>query len=333
MHEGLMMAGRFRVVIADFLDESSIEADVLGEIADIVLARAHSEDELAGWVGDADALILFHDLEMLGAATFERAGRCRVLVRAGVGFNNVDREAAGRRGVVVCNVPDYGTEEVADHALMLLLAVARRLLICDRSLRHGEWDYQNAIPAPRLRGRTLGLVGCGRIGSAMALRAKPIGLDVAFFDPYVVPGHEKALGVRRADSLEALLEQSHIVSVHCYLGPETHHLIDARGLERMPAGGILVNTARGPIVDQDALVAALETDRLAGAGIDVFEREPLDDDRLRRHPNVVLTPHCAFYSVEGFLELRRKAAEEVRRVLLGHPPLNPVNREFLAPSA
>jgi phosphoglycerate dehydrogenase-like enzyme len=275
-------------------------------------------------------MILFHEIDRVGEATFSRAGRCRGLVRAGVGYNNVDLVAAGRRGIAVCNVPDYGTEEVADHALMMLLALARRLLRCNSDIRRGVWDYQSAAGAPRLRGKVLGLVGCGRIGTATALRAKALGMDVVFFDPLVVPGYEKALGVRRAATLGELLAQSPFLSIHCYLDETTYHLIDAEALSQLPEGAYLVNTARGPIVDQEALVAALGSGRLAGAALDVVEREPLDDERLRSDPRVLLTPHAAFYSLEGFVELRRKAAEEVRRLLLGHRPLNLVNRASLA---
>src|SRR4051812_25517495 len=226
------MAERFRVVVADFLDEMEVEAPILGDLADIVLAGGHAEDDLFDLVPEADALILFHDIPRVTDATFSRTRRCRGLVRAGVGYNNVDIAAAGRRGIVVCNVPDYGTEEVADHALMLLLAVVRQLIPSDAAIRRGGWDYRSQIETRRLRGRTLGLVGCGRIGAATALRAKAFGLDVVFYDPFVAPGFEKALGVRRAERLEDLLEQSPYVSLHCYLDETTHHLIDAAALAR-----------------------------------------------------------------------------------------------------
>jgi C-terminal binding protein len=320
---------RYRVVITDFLDETSVEMEVLGELAEIVTAQARSEPELFPFLEDADVLLVYHDLSRLSDAVFSRAPRCRGVVRAGVGYNNIDLDATGRRGMVVCNVPDYGTEEVADHAVMLLLAVARQLLPSDASIRAGGWDFKTATAAPRLRGKTLGIVGCGRIGSAMAHRSKALGLDVVFFDPYAVPGLEKALGIRRADTLEQLMEQSLFVSVHCYLDDKSHHLINRDALRRMPIGGVLVNTARGPIVDQAALLEALDSGHLLGAGLDVFEREPLDDERLRRHSRVVLTPHSAFYSVEGFVELRRKTAEEARRLLLGQPPRCLVNRKEL----
>jgi phosphoglycerate dehydrogenase-like enzyme len=196
-------------------------------------------------------------------------------------------------------------------------------------MRAEVWDYMTGRETPRLRGKTLGLIGCGRIGSATALRAKAFGLDVVFYDPNVPPGLEKALGVRREYTLEPLLEQAHFVSLHCYLDERSHHLIDSKALARMRPGSILINTARGPVVDQEALISALESGHLLGAGIDVFEREPLDEPRLRDHPRVILTPHSAFYSVEGFVELRTKAAEEIRRVLLGEPPRNLVNRSML----
>jgi C-terminal binding protein len=318
------MPADFSVVITDFLDEATIETPILGDIARITLAGAHDEPGLAPHLGVADALILFHEIAMVGEATFARAPRCKCIVRAGVGYNNVDRAAAAKHGVIVCNVPDYGTEEVADHAIMFLLAMARKLLPCDAVIRAGGWDYVTAVGAPRLRGKTLGIVGCGRIGTATALRGKAFGLDVVFFDPLVPQGTDKALGIRRVHRLDELLEQSHFVSLHCYLDPTTHHLIDARALARMRPGAFLINTARGPVVDQEALLLALDSGQLGGAGIDVVEREPLDDDRLRRHPRVLLTPHSAFYSVEGFVELRTKAAEEVRRVLLGEAPRNPI---------
>jgi phosphoglycerate dehydrogenase-like enzyme len=324
-----MSKPRFRVVVTDFLDEATIERPILDDLADIVTAEATTETALFPYLEDADVLLVYHDISRLSDAVFSRAPRCRGVVRAGVGYNNIDLTATGRRGIVVCNVPDYGSEEVADHAMMMLLVIARRLMPSDSAIRRGEWDYRTAIDAPRLRGKTLGIVGCGRIGSAMALRAKAFGLDVVFHDPYAVPGLDKALGLRRVDCLEDLLRQSDFVSLHCFLDDKSFHLIDDKAFDVMRPGAILINTARGPVVDQAALVKALDSGRLLGAGIDVCEVEPLDDDRLRAHPRVVLTPHSAFYSVEGFSELRSKTAEEARRLLLGQPPRCLVNRQEL----
>ena len=319
------MPAPFTVVVADFLKEAGVETPILQDTARVVVARAIDEASLVPFVTDVDAILLFHDIPGIGEATFAAAPRCKCVVRAGVGFNNVDLAAADRHGVVVCNVPDYGTEEVADHAIMFLLAVARRLVPCHDAIRAGDWDYETALGTPRLRGKTLGLVGCGRIGAATALRARAFGLEVIVYDPLVKHGIDKALGVRRVHSLDELLAESHFVSLHCYLDETTHHLIEAGALARMRAGSILINTARGPIVDQKALVEALDSGHLSGAALDVVEREPRDDERLRFHPKVILTPHSGFYSVEGFIELRTKAAQEVRRVLLGNPPWNRVN--------
>lgn len=315
----------FTVVVADFLEESTVEGPILEDVARLVLAKATDEASLQPFLEQADALLLFHDIALLSEPTFSQAPRCKCVVRAGVGYNNVDLASARRHGVIVCNVPDYGTEEVADHAIMLLLAVTRRLIPCHDAIRAGNWHFQDAVPTPRLRGKTLGLVGCGRIGSATALRAKAMGLDVVFFDPYVEEGRDKALGLRRAYDLGELLAQSHFVSLHCYLDEGTRHLINAETLAKMRPGAFLVNTARGGVVDQSALLPALDSGHLAGAALDVVEREPLDDQRVRFHPKIILTPHSAFYSDEGFVELRSKAAAEVRRVLQGEPPRSRVD--------
>jgi phosphoglycerate dehydrogenase-like enzyme len=317
------------VLVADFLDHADVELPVLGEHARIILAQAWHEDELERYLPETDVILLFHDIARISDATFAKADRLKAVVRAGVGYNNVDIQAAGKRGIVTCNVPDYGTEEVADHSIMLALAIARQLGPSDRSIRDGVWDYKVAGATPRLRGKTFGIVGCGRIGTATALRAKAFGLDVVFFDPYQPDGLDKALGIRRAWSMDELLPQCHFLSLHCYLSAETHHLIDKRALAALRRGAYLINTARGPVVHQDALVEALQSGHLAGAGIDVFEVEPMNDDRLRTMPNVFLTPHCAFYSQEGFVELRRKSAEETLRIVLGQPPRNPVNLSCL----
>jgi phosphoglycerate dehydrogenase-like enzyme len=322
------MPHRPLVVVTDAVAEAGAEAEVLGDVADLKLLRTDDEGAVAEGAAAADVLLVFHTLT-IGERTICRLGRCKGIVRCGVGYDNVDVRAAGARGIVVCNVPDYGAEEVADHALMLLLAVARRLLPAHQALRDGTWDTALVFGAPRLRGRTLGLVGCGRIGTALALRAKALGLRVVAYDPYRPDGFDKALGIERAHSLEELLPQAHFLSLHCPLTRETYHILNERTLALLPEGAYVVNTARGPCVDLPALVTALDGGRVAAAGLDVFEREPLDDERVRRHPRVVLTPHAAFYSAEGWVEMRTKGAREGRRLLLGEPVRNPVNLHCL----
>ena len=318
------MAQRFTVLIADFLDEASVEAPILDDIARIV-AGARDEEELTeDHLRDADAMILFHDIPHLGEATFARAPRLKGVVRAGVGYNNVDLAAAGPardRRLQRPRLRHRGGGRPRDHAPPGGGAPAAPVRRGDPRGGLGLSDGASTRPGSAARRSASSAAG----GSAPRRRSGP--RRSAWTSSSTTPrppGVDKALGIRRAHRLEELLEQSHFVSLHCYLNPTTHHLIDAEALARMRRGAILVNTARGPVVDQDALLEALDSGHLLGAGLDVVEREPLDDERLRHHPRVLLTPHSAFYSVEGFVELRTKAAEEVRRLLLGEPPRNPV---------
>jgi D-3-phosphoglycerate dehydrogenase len=322
------MTDRFLVAVTDYLAEAKYEEQVLGPVADLQLLETKDEGEVVRRASDADALIVFHEIRLTDASLRSLA-KCRGIVRCGVGVDNVDLQAAGQRGIVVCNVPDYGTEEVADHALMLLLAVARRLLPADQSVRAGNWHPAVLFGAPRLRGRTLGLIGCGRIGTALALRAKALGMRILFYDPYKPDGYEKAIGVERCRRLDEMLRQSEFVSLHCPSTPQTHHILNAATLALLPEGAYVINTARGACIDLEALLGTMESGKVAYAALDVVEREPLDADRLRQHPKVLLTPHAAFYSVEGYAEMRTKCAEEIRRMLTGEPVRNPVNLEWL----
>lgn len=322
------MSQRPLVIVSHFLAHAEAERQILETVADMKLVQTCAEADLAPHVPAADVLLVVHDMK-LSEKTIGLLGRCKAIIRCGVGFDNIDLPAAGRRGIVVCNVPDYGTEEVADHALMLLLASARRLLPADQAIRAGNWDPTTAFSAPRLRGKTLGLIGCGRIGTAMAVRARALGMRVVFYDPYKPDGLDKALGIERCHRLDDLLPRSEFLSLHCPLTRETRHILNTRTLAQLPRGAYVVNTARGPCIDLDALLTALESGQVAAAGLDVVEREPLDHEAIRKHPRVVLTPHVAFYSVEGYAEMRTKGAQEARRILLGEPVRNPVNLHCL----
>jgi len=331
------MSDPFQVVITDLLnDDLAPERAVLGDLAQVTALCGRNEAELVGRVEQAHALIVYHELSIT-AATIARLQRCRVIVRGGVGFDNVDGTAARQRGIPLCNVPDYGSEEVADSAMGLMLALARGTHLANSRLRDGRepWSYATAAPLVRLRGRVLGIVGLGRIGTAMALRGKASGMDVAFYDPYKPDGYDKALGVRRVESLGELLAQALVVSLHCPLTAETRYLIDAAALATMPRGSFLVNTSRGGVVDCAALPAALASGQLAGAAIDVLEQEPpRPDDPLLvawrdpahpAHHRLILNPHLAWYCEDGRTEMRRKGAETCRRALLGLPLRNVVN--------
>ncbi len=331
------MSEPFEVVVADFLhDQLEPEREVLGEVARVKALEAHGEEELAGRIEQADAIIVYHEVS-LSRRIIERLSRCKLIVRGGVGVDNVDLPFARQRGIPVANVPDYGSEEVADTAIAMTLAMTRGIHLLNSRLRAGQgaWSHSQAAPLSRLRGRIFGVVGLGRIGSAAALRAKALGMDAVFYDPYKPDGYDKALGIRRVETLDELLAGSLVVSMHCPLSDETLHMIDAAAIARMPRGSYLVNTSRGGVVDTRALPEAIASGQLAGAGIDVLETEPPPDDdpllvawRDPNHPahhRLILNPHSAFYSEEGLLDMRRKTAEACRRALLGLPLRNVVN--------
>jgi len=325
-----------KVVITDMMaDDLAPEREVLGTSARLEALDARREQDLAGRIEDADAVIVYR--LTLSRPTIERLQRCRAIVRAGVGYDQVDHAFARERGIPVANVPDYCTEEVADSAAGLMLALTRGLASLNSRLRAREapWSYAEAVPLRRLRGRVLGIVGLGRIGTATALRAKALGMEVAYYDPYKPLGFDKALGLRRAETLEELVRGSWVLSLHCPLTAETRGMVDARTLSLLPPGAFLVNTARGAVVDTAAIPDALASGRLAGVGLDVLESEPpAEDDPLIRawrdpahpaHSRVLLTPHSAFYSEESRREARTKAALACLRALAGEPIPNVVN--------
>lgn len=300
----------------------SIETDLLKAIgARFLPTRAASEDELIANTRVADALVVTQArISRRVIASLERA---RVIVRYGVGYDTVDIPAATEYGIPVCNIPDYCTEEVANHALALLLAVNRRIVQQDAVVRAGGWRTQLA-PMGALTGETAGIIGYGRIGRAMATRCRMLGMTVLAADPYTGPPD----ATDQIVPLDELVERADYISIHCLLNDETRHLINAERLRRMKRTAILINTARGPIVDQQALVRALREGWIAGAGLDVQEVEPPPaDEPLRTLPNVVLTPHTAYYSDPASVRLKQRVAEEVICVLTGRRPPGLLNPE------
>lgn len=326
-----------KVVITDLIIEPlDVEREVLGDIAEVIALDAMGESDLVGKIEDADAVMVYHYFRFTRLSV-QRLQNCKVIVRPGVGYDGIDIDAAAERGIPVCNVPDYGTEEVADSAMAMALSLARGTHFLNSRLRRGlgQWNVDQAAPIPRLRGRQFGIVGCGRIGTATALRAKAFGFDVAFYDPYVRDGVDKALGIRRVDSLQTLLRSSHVISLHCPLTDETRGMIGEAEIAEMPRGSFLVNTSRGGVVETQAVIDALSREQLAGAGIDVLEQEPPPanspilaawrDPEHPAHDRLLMNPHTAFYCDEGCEEFRRKGALEVRRALTGQPLRNQVN--------
>ena len=307
------------VVTDDAFADLSIERSVLEPIGCAVVPLGGSDLTRAE---TADALLVSR--AHIDAALIERASRLKVIARYGVGVENIDLDAAARRGIAVVNTPDYCVEEVAEHVLAQILACARQLVRLDRVVHAGRWSPSDMQPTRRLSACVLGLVGLGQIGSAVARRAQALGLEVVAADPYV---ETPPSGVALLD-LDDLLERADFISLHAPLTPVTRHLIGAKGLARMKPTAFLINAARGGLVDEQALAAALREGRLAGAALDVLSFEPPPPDHpLLGLENVLLTPHVAFYSEEA-LELRkRKAAEGVRAVLEGRRPDSAVTPE------
>ncbi|MEW5978269.1 MAG: C-terminal binding protein [Acidobacteriota bacterium] len=304
--------------------ECEIEATVLNGAAAVSLLHVSSERELLPSLPSADAVILWHHAS-LTELSIRKLERARVIVRNGVGVDNIDLAAAHRQGIPVCNVPDYGVDEVSDHAMAMALSLWRRLGPSSEDVRRGNWDWRIAEGVRRSKGKIFGIVGCGRIGTACARRAAVFGFDVVFYDPYVAAGYEKALGIRRVATLPELLEMADILSLHLPLSDETYHLIGEDQLARMKPQSYLVNTARGPVVDERALLRALQEGKLAGAAVDVVETEPFPEPGLLSLPNCIVTPHSAFYSVESLKEMREKSATIVLNALLGRELSNVVS--------
>jgi D-3-phosphoglycerate dehydrogenase len=286
-----------------------------------VANSASAEDILA--VGrDADALLVTY--AKLPGDLLRQLRRCKAIGRFGLGVDNIDIAAATELGITVTYVPDYCMQEVSDHAMALLLALARKVPQSNALVQAGRWDMPAVVPIHRLAGRVLGLVGFGNIPRALAPKAKAFGLRVVAHDPNVSQQALADVGVESM-SFDRLLEISDFVSIHAPLLPVTRGLFNAEVFGKMKQGSYLINTARGPLVDEDALLAALDSGRLAGAALDVVAVEPLPkESRLIGRDNVVLTPHTGFYSVEALNELQTKCAADVARVLSGETPVYPV---------
>lgn len=303
---------------------ATIESAILGDAADVKTFLCDTEADFSGEILTAQALIIWHNI-LVTAPTIDRLTQCRALIRNGVGFDSVDGAAAARRGLALCNVPDYGTEEVADHALALTLALCRQLFPLDAEAKRLGWSIAVEPRLRRLRELTFGIIGLGRIGTATALRAKAMGFHVCFYDPHLPNGVHKAIGITRVNHLDDLLRRSDVVSVHCPLNAETRHLLAERELALMKPDAFLVNTARGAIIKKTAVLDALRQGRLAGAGLDVVEDEPLRTGEEAATPNLIVTCHAAFCSVESKREMRATSARIARAAILGEPLDNIVN--------
>jgi D-3-phosphoglycerate dehydrogenase len=286
------------------------------------MAKSASADDILAVARDADAVLVTY--AKLPGELLKELTRCKVIGRFGLGVDNIDIPAAAQLGITVTYVPDYCLREVSDHAMALLLALARKIPFSDSLVQSGRWEVPPIVPLRRLEGQVLGLIGFGNIPRALTPKAKAFGLKVIIHDPYVSADVVNAHGVE-STCFQDLLARSDFISVHAPLLPATRGLMNAEAFARMKTGAFLVNTARGPLIDETALAAALDSGHLGGAALDVVTVEPLakDSPLLGRH-NVILTPHTGFYSVEALEELQTKCASDVARVLSGEAPVYPV---------
>lgn len=304
--------------------DSTIERRIIGDHAELRRFLCESDADLTDEICASDAIIVWHNMAMT-AKGIAKLKNCRAIIRNGVGFDSVDIAAAREHGIAVCNVPDYGTEEVADHAIALAMALCRQLFPLDAEAKRLGWLIQVEPKLRRLRELTFGIVGLGRIGTATALRAKALGFKVIFHDPYLPNGADKAVGVTRVRTLDELLAQCDVLSLHCPLNDETRHLIAERELALLKPGAFVVNTARGGVIKKTAILDALREGRIAGAGLDVIEDEPLRTADEAATPNLIATCHAAFCSVESKIEMRSTSARIALAAVTDQPLENVVN--------
>jgi D-3-phosphoglycerate dehydrogenase / 2-oxoglutarate reductase len=287
------------------------------------MAKSPSADDILAVARDADAILITY--AKLPGELLRQLTRCRAIGRFGLGVDNIDLPAAKALGIAVNYVPDYCLREVSDHAMALVLALARKVTFSNRLVQSGRWELPPIVPLRRLEGQVLGLVGFGNIPRSLAPKAKAFGLTVLAHDPYVATDTLAAAGVTGV-SFDDLLARSDFISVHAPLLPATRGMMNASAFANMKKGAFLINTARGPLVDETALIAALDSGHLGGAALDVVTAEPLaKDSPLLGRDNVVLTPHTAFYSVEALEELQTKCARDVARVLSGEKAIYPIS--------
>jgi D-3-phosphoglycerate dehydrogenase len=317
----------FTVAVADSVFPNLDPArEVLSRVgAQLQLAPASTPEAIMPIAKDADAILVTY--AKITGDMIRQLTRCRIISRFGIGVDNVDIAEATKAGIVVTKVPDYCIDEVSDHTMALLLAVVRKIPFINAQVHGGTWKMPAVVPIHRLRGSVLGLVGFGRIPQLVVPKAKAFGIKVIAYDPYVPKEVFLAAGVDAVD-FPTLLKTSDYVSIHSPLVPETKNLFNADAFKQMKKHAYVVNTARGPIIDEAALAAALDAGQIAGAALDVMVQEPpAAGHPLFGRENVIITPHTSFYSEESLVELQTKAAQEVVAVLSGQAPRNPVNPE------
>lgn len=319
------MAGKTKVVLTDYVWESvDVERKILGADVELVPLQTKKPEEFIAEAADCIALLNTY-AGPITADVMAKMPKCKIIARYGIGVDTIDLEAATAAGIIVTNNPTYCIEEVAEHTMALLLSAARKITFYDRQVRAGTWAVPPGKPMFRLAGSTLGLVGFGNISRAVAVRAAAFGMKVLYADPFVKQGQFDVPGTKV--ELNDLLKQSDYVSLHAPLMPQTKKMMNDETFGLMKSKAVLINCGRGPLIDTDALVRALDAKKIAGCAVDTTDPEPLPNPHpLRGRENVIINPHAAWYSEQAMVGLQEGAPNEVRRVLSGEWPINVVNK-------
>ena len=319
------MAGLAKVVLTDYVwDSLEVEKNTLAGLAALTALQTKTPDQFIAEAADCDALLNTY-AGPITADTMSKMPKCKIIARYGIGVDTIDLDAATAAGIIVTNNPTYCIEEVAEHTMALLLSAARKITFYDRQVRAGKWEVPPGKPIQRLAGSTIGLVGFGNIARQVAIRAAAFGMKVLFTDPFVKEGQFDAPGQKM--ELMDMLKQADFVSVHPPLTPQTRKSINDDTFNAMKPNVVIINCARGPVIDTDALVRALDAKKIAGAALDTTDPEPLPNPHpLRGRENVIINPHAAWYSEQAMVGLQAGAPGEVRRVLTGVWPINVVNK-------
>jgi C-terminal binding protein len=301
-------------------------------IAGVARVKYFLCDEEKDWKGEllkADVVLLWHNTRM-SAEIIDKLENCKAIIRNGTGYDTVDIIAAAKRDIPVCNVPDYGTDEVADHSIALALALCRQIIPTDQECKKLGWEIPNKNKIRRLSELSFGVIGLGRIGTSVALKAKALGFFVHFYDPYLSNGVDKSLGISRHKDWDMFLEHMDVISINCPLTEETHHMFTRKEFKIMDKNSFIINTARGPIINKNDLFQALRKNEIGGAALDVIEDEPLKTEKEAKTPNLIVTCHSGFYSLQAAREMKHKAARIAKSAIEGEEELeNCVNQRML----
>ncbi len=316
--------GKMNVIIADQINQKGI--DDLKEVANVVVDTSITQEELIDKIKDFDAIIV-RSRTKVTRDVIEAASKLKIIARAGVGVDNVDVEAATEKGIMVVNAPESTSITVAEHAMGLILSLARKISIADKSVKEGKWE-KSSFMGIELAGKTLGIMGMGRIGSQVATRCKAFEMDIMVNDPYITEEAASKLGARVVDK-ETLLKKADVITIHVPLTPETRHSIAKKELEMMKESAFIINCARGGIINEDDLYDALSQGEIAGAGLDVFENEPPEGSPLLGLDNLVATPHIGASTREAQRDAAIIVANEVKKVTMHEPPKNVLNMPVL----